>query len=57
MLYVMDIYFAKSAELHNYKNFICEPAFFDTIFMLAIEIESIIVKVAYLNSPRREGEK
>ena len=47
----------KGHELHNYKKFIRESAFFDTILVLAIEIESIIVKVAYLNSPRREGEK
>ena len=47
----------KGHEVQNYKKFIRESAFFDTILVLAIEIESIIVKVAYLNSPRREGEK
>lgn len=47
----------KGHELHDYKKFIRESAFFDTIFTLAIEIEIIIVKVAYLNFPRREGEK
>lgn len=44
----------KGHELQNYKKIIRESAFFDTILVLAIEIENIIVEIAYLNSPRRK---